>query len=93
MLSENKKECIAGCKRILKDVSVSKIGVYCVQDRFIFIRLQQHCRAHEYSNQEELSIDAKRSLSGLEDLLFKELNMLLEHCRAVILEGWVIITS
>ena len=37
MLSErNKKECIACCKRILKDVSASKSDVNCVQDRFLF---------------------------------------------------------
>ena len=33
VLSEkNKKDRIACCKRILKDVSISKSGIYCVQD-------------------------------------------------------------
>ena len=63
-------------------------------DRFLFTRLQEHCRAKEYSNGEELFKDAKRYLWSLtEDVLLHELGKLLEHCRAVIREGGVYVTN
>ena len=50
-------------------------------DRFLFTRLQEHCREKEYGNGEELYIDAKLYLRSLpEDLLLHELNKLLEQC-------------
>ena len=97
VLSEkNKKDRIICCKRILKDVSVSK-SPYSPDinlcDRFLFTRLQEHCRAKEHGNGEELYIDAKRYLRSLpEDLLLHELNKLLEHCRAVIREAGAYVT-
>ena len=63
-------------------------------DRFLFTRWQEHCRANEYGNGEELYIDAKRYLRSLpEDLLLHELNKLLEHCRAVIREAEAYVTN
>ena len=63
-------------------------------DRFFFTRLQQHCRAKEYSSGEELYIDTKRYLRALpEDLLLHELKKLLQHLRAVIREAGVYVTN
>ena len=63
-------------------------------DRFLFTRLQEHCRAKEYSNGQELYIDAKRYLRSLsETVLLHELGKLLEHCKAVIREGGAYVTN
>jgi hypothetical protein len=63
-------------------------------DRFLFTRLLEHCRAKEYSNGQELYIDAKRYLRSLsETVLLHELGKLLEHCKAVIREGGAYVTN
>ena len=62
-------------------------------DRFLFTRLQHHCREQEYSNGEELYIDEKRYLRSLpEQLLLHELSKLLEHCRTLIREAGAYVT-
>ena len=66
----DKKERIACCKMILKDVSLSKSDVYCVRDQFLFTKLQQDSRALEYGNKDELFIGAKRFLRLLPEDYF-----------------------
>lgn len=57
-------------------------------DRFLFTRLQGHCRRAHYVDGKELYRDAKRFLLSLpEDLLKHELEKIRQHCRAVIREG------
>ena len=63
-------------------------------DRFLFTRLQEHCRGIEYVDGNELHRDAQRFLRSLpEELLKHELNKLLQHCQAVIREGGAYVTS
>ena len=62
-------------------------------DRFLFTRMQEYCRAKEYSNGQELYIDAKRYHRSLsETALLHKLGKLLEHCKAVIREGGAYVT-
>ena len=63
-------------------------------DRFLFTRLQEHCRAVEYADGDELYQDVQRFLRRLpEELLKRELKKLREHCRAVIREGGAYVTN
>ena len=57
-------------------------------NRFLFSRLQQHCRRLEYLDGDELYLDVQHYLRRLpEDLMNHEVEKMLIHCRAVIREG------
>ena len=54
-------------------------------DRFLFTRLQEHCREIEYADGDELYLDVQRFFWRLpQNLLKRELSKLLQHCRDVI---------
>ena len=63
-------------------------------DRFLFTRLQEHCRKAEYADGKELYMDAKRYLMSLpESMLVHELDKLRQSCRAVIRAGGAYVTN
>ena len=62
-------------------------------DRFLFTRLQEHCRKVNYLDGEELYADVQRFLRSLsEEQLVRELNKLKEHCHAVISQAGAYVT-
>ena len=63
-------------------------------DRFLFTRLQEHCRGQEYADSHELQYDVQRFLRQLpESLLFHELDKLKSTCEAIIRESGSYITT
>ena len=62
-------------------------------DRFLFTRLQEHCRMQHYENSEELKVDVQRFLRQLPKSLFLgELEKLKSHCEDVIRQSGIYIT-
>ena len=63
-------------------------------DRFLFTRLQEHCRSQQYTGSNEVEWDVKRFLRQLpETLLLHELEKLKRHCEEVVRQSGVYITS
>lgn len=63
-------------------------------DRFLFTRLQEHCRGQEYADSHELQYDVQRFLRQLpESLLLHELDKLKSTCEAIIRESGSYITT
>ena len=51
-------------------------------DRFLFTRLQEHCRMQHYRSTEELKMELQRFLMQLPKYLFlRELEKLKRHCQ------------
>ena len=63
-------------------------------DRWLFTRLQEHCRKVQYLSGDEALDDVQRFLRGLpETTILREVEKLVEHCRAIINEAGGYVTS
>ena len=63
-------------------------------DRFLFTRLQEHCRSRQYTGAKELEVDVQRFLRQLpESLLLHELEKHKRHCEEVVRQSGVYITN
>ena len=63
-------------------------------DRFLFTRLQEHRRKHQYLNSEEVLCDVQQFVRQLpESMIVHELQKLKEHAEAVIRQSGCYITN